>query len=767
MNTRIIEEEKKTAALKNKVTTADKLVEDLKEQLTEKDQETKSFRLELASSREKEKQCSLEIKQLMGAVEELQKRNYKENLETGIVQRMEKETQRKLDQLQAELDEIYGKQIVQMKQELIKQHMSQLEDLRSQHKGEMENTLKSHADATVSEEQLKLMNVAMSELNIKLQDTLAQKEKLGEELCVVKGEKCALQSQFDDLSEESGFLREQIQRARQTIAELESKLSEVCKSLSTVEGLKAEIAAASETKKELELKHDAEITNYKIKLEMLEKEKNAVLDRMAESQEAELERLRTQLLFSHEEELCKLKGDLEAAHRLNMEKLKDNLGIHHKQQIDGLQNEMSQKMETMQCEKDNLLTKQNQLLLEISELRDLQESRINSKSEEMTLQINELKKEIEILKQEEKEKGALEQEIQELQLKTELLKEQLKEKEEVLQEKCAQLEAENSILTDEKTALEDMLKSYTPIDQVERVSALKDHSWQEEVEILRKEKEDLIQQCSHLNKEIENQRNTFSFAEKNFEVNYQELQEEYACLLRVKDDLEDIQARQALEYEDRIKALTQELLLQKGKHSDFTDDRAFVAEPLEVSEVVEKDTTELMEKLKVTEREKVELSEKLSVVSEQLKQTRDEVDSLSAEVRLLNQDKEQLLLRCRALEVPTDPKGTENAAECPVPLSSSKAGLVTVTDSHHEGCGSQISEDLPEESKIMIEDKIPFKESRGEELILLTRTTEPTHGMVEPCENEKLQQELCILKVKQVCPCVMENPSENTHCTLK
>ncbi|XP_059113298.1 A-kinase anchor protein 9 isoform X4 [Peromyscus eremicus] len=753
LNTRIIEEEKKTAALKNKVTTADKLVEDLREQLTEKDQETKSFKLELASSREKEKQCSLEIKQLMGTVEELQKRNYKENLETGLVQRMEKETQRKLDQLQAELDEMYGKQIVQMKQELIKQHVSQLEELRSQHRGEMENTFKSHANAAVSEEQLKVMSVAMSELNIKLQDTLSQKEKLGQELCVVKGEKCALQSQVDDLSEESGFLREQIQRARQTIAEQESKLSEACKSLSTVESLKAEIAAASETKKELELKHDAEITNYKIKLEMLEKEKNAVLDRMAESQEAELERLRTQLLFSHEEELCKLKDDLEAAHRLTVEKLKDNLGIHHKQQIDGLQNEMSKKMETMQCEKDNLLTKQNQLLLEISELRDLQESHINSKSEEMTLQIDELKKEIEILRQEEKEKGALEQEIQELQLKTELLKEQLKEKEEGLQEKCAQLEAENSLLTDEKTALEDMLKSYTPADQVERLIALKDCSWQEEVEILRKEKEDLIQQCSHLNKEIENQRNTFSFAEKNFEVNYQELQEEYACLLRVKDDLEDIQARQALEYEDRIKALTQELHLQKGKHSDFTDGKAFVAEPLEVSEavneVVEKDTTELMEKLKVTEREKAELSEKLSVVSEQLKQTRDEVDSLSAEVRLLNQDKEQLLLRCRALEVPTNPKGTENAAQCPVPLSSSKAGLVTVTDSHHEGCDSQISEDLSEESKIMIEDKIPFEESGGEELILLTRTAEPSHGIVELCENEKLQQELCILKAKQ------------------
>ncbi|XP_036036649.1 A-kinase anchor protein 9 isoform X3 [Onychomys torridus] len=753
LNTRVIEEEKKAAALKNKVTSAEKLVEELKGQLTEKDQETQSFKLELASSREKEKQCSLEIKQLMGTVEELQKRNYKENLETGIVQRMEKESQRKLDQLQAELDEMYGKQIVQMKQELIRQHASQLEDLRSRHKGEMENTLKSHANAAVSEEQLKLLNVAMSELNGKLQDALSQKEKLGEELCVVRGEKCALQSQFDDLSEESGFLREQIQRARQTIAEQESKLNEVCKSLSTVEGLKAEIAAASETKKELELKHDAEITNYKIKLEMLEKEKNAVLDRMAESQEAELERLRTHLLFSHEEELCKLKDDLEAAHRLNIEKLRDNLGIHHKQQLDGLQSEMRKKMETMQWEKDNLLTKQNQLLREISELRDSQESCINSKSEEMTLQINELTKEIEILRQGEKEKGALEQEIQELQLTTELLKEQLKEKEEGLQEKCAQLEAENSLLADEKTALEDMLKSYTPADQVERLIALKDGSWQEEVEILRKEKEDLIEQCSHLNKEIEKQRNTFSFAEKNFEVNYQELQEEYACLLRVKGDLEDLQARQALEYECRINALSQELHLQKGEHPDLTDGKAFVAEPLDVSEVVsevvEKDTTELMEKLKVTEREKVELSERLSVASEQLKQARDEVDSLSAEVRLLNQDREQLLLRCRVLEVPANPKGTENAAECPVPLSSSKAELVTVTDSRHEGCDSQISEDLSEESKIMIEDKIPFKESGGEELTLLTRTTDPSHGVVEQCETEKLLQELSILKAKQ------------------
>ena len=90
---------------------------------------------------------------------------------------------------------------------------------------------------------------------------------------------------------------------------------------------------------------------------------------------------------------------------------------------------MSEKIETMQFEKDNLITKQNQLILEISKLKDLQQSLVNTKSEEMTLQINELQKEIEILRQEEKEKGTLEQEVQELQLKTELLEKQMKEKE--------------------------------------------------------------------------------------------------------------------------------------------------------------------------------------------------------------------------------------------------------------------------------------------------------------------------------------------------
>ncbi|XP_024432930.2 A-kinase anchor protein 9 isoform X3 [Desmodus rotundus] len=814
LNTKIIEEEKKTLELKDKVTAADKLLEELQEQIVQKNQEIKNINLELTNSKQKERQCSEEIKQLMGTVEELQKKNHKDSqFETDILQRMEQETQRKLEQLRAELDEMYGQQIVQMKQELIKQHMVQMDELKTQHKGEMDNALRSYPNITVNEDQVKLMNMAINELNIKLQDTNSQKEKLKEELEIISGEKSALQRQLEDLFEELSFSRDQIQRARQTIAEQESKLNEARMSLSTVEDLKAEIVSASESRKELELKHEAEVTNYKIKLEMLEREKNAVLDRMAESQEAELERLRTQLLFSHEEELTKLKEDLEIEHRINIEKLKDNLGIHYKQQIDGLQNEMSQKLETMQFEKDNLITKQNQLILEISKLKDLQQSLVNSRSEEMTLQINELQKEIEILRQEEKEKGTLEQEVQELQLKTELLEKQMKEKEDNLQEKFVQLEAENSILKDEKKALEGMLKICTPVNQEEKLlfmdsikSKSKDGSWQKEIEMLTEENEDLKKQCIQLTEEIEKQKNTFSFAEKNFEVNYQELQEDYACLLKAKNDLEDSKNKQEVEYEHRLKALSEELhhlqkinpTTAKMKSSVFDGDRTFIAEPLEIGEVVEKDTTELMEKLEVTKREKLELSERLSDLSEQLKQKHGEIHFLSEEVKSLKQEKEQVLLRCKELEIIISHNRTDNMRGCDVQLSSLKDRVVTVTSSGSEGSISTINTDFGE-SKIMEDEKMPFenmnirKETKQEQLFLdhlPSMTNELSLRITEPSENDKLQQELSVLKseqndlrlqmeaqriclslvysthVDQVCE-YMENEKDKALCSLK
>ncbi|KAG3277567.1 A-kinase anchoring protein 9, transcript variant X4 [Ictidomys tridecemlineatus] len=761
LNIRIIEEEKKNLELKDQVTATEKLMRELQEQFA-------SMKLELANSKQKERQCSEEIKQLMGTVEDLQKRHHYINsqFESDVIERMvEQEMQKRLEQLRADMDEMYGQQIVQMKQE----YMSQIEELKAQHKEEIESVLKSHLNITINEDQIKLMNVAINELNMKLQDTNAQKEKLQEELGIVSGEKSTLQRQLDDLFEELNFLRDQIQRARMIIAEQESQLNEAHKSLSTVEALKAEIVLASESRKELELKHEAEVTNYKIKLEMLEKEKNAVLDRMAESQEAELERLRTQLLFSHEEELSKLKEDLEVEHRINIEKLKDSLGIHYKQQINCLQNEMSQKIEIMQFEKDNLITKQNQLVLEISKLKDLQKSIMDSKSEEITLQMHELQEEIEILRQEKKEKGTLEQEVQELQLKIELLEKQIKEKEDDLKEKFSQLEAENNILKNEKKAIEDMLKIYVPAEQEEKLifidsskSISKDCSWQKEMEMLAKENEALKQQCIQLNEEIEKQRSTFSFAEKNFEVNYQELQEEYTCLLKVKDDLEDSKNKQELEYKSKLKALNEELHLQrinpatiKLKSAMLDTDKAFVAEPLEICEVVEKDTTELMEKLEVTKREKLELSEKLSDLSEQLKQKHGEVNFLSEEVKSLKQEKEKILLRCQELELLINHHRAENINMCDVHLSSLQDGIVTIISKDSQGSLSNVGEDFGEESKTVVEEKISFenvairRESKQEQLFSPSVTNESSLGTDQSSENDKLHQELYVLKSEQ------------------
>jgi A-kinase anchor protein 9 len=399
--------------------------------------------------------------------------------------------------------------------------------------------------------------------------------------------------------------------------------------------------------------------------------------------------------------------------------------------------------------------------LEISKLKDLQQSLVTSKSEEMTLQISELQKEIEILKQEEKEKGTFEQEVQELQLKTELLQKQMKENEDDHQEKFAQLEAENSILKDEKKALQNMLKMYTPVNQEEKLiftdsskSNPKDCSWQKEIQILTEENEDLKQQCVHLNEEIEKQRNTFSFAEKNFEVNYQELQEEYACLLKNKLELE---------YQSKVKALNEQLHLQrvnptivKVKSSIFDDDKTFISQPLEIGEVVEKDTTELMEKLEVTKREKLELSEKLYDLSEQLKQKHGEVNLLSEEVRSLKQEKEQVLLRCKELEIIINHNRAENVNACDVQLSALEDGVMTMTHRDSGGHVSKNSKDFDRESEVMLDDhsrfeNITIRKKSKQEQFLPSVTNESLPGPTEPWENDKLQQELETLKSEQVC----------------
>ncbi|XP_029139848.1 A-kinase anchor protein 9 [Protobothrops mucrosquamatus] len=673
LEAKCIEHEENVFLYLKKLSIAEKSLEELKEATFEKNQEMDNVKFELITSKQKERQCSDEIKQLMGTVEELQKRFHKDTQhENDIKEKMELEAQRKLADLRAELEEIHGQQIVQLKQELIREHSAEIEKLLAQQKADLE---KLYSDNT-NEDQMHLMNSAINELNQMLQDANYQKEKVKEELSkqvkLLSLEKSSLQNQVEDLCQELSFAREQIQRVKKTINEKESKLQEVDMLKITIGDLKAQLASASEIREELEMKHDAEITNYKIKLEMLQKEKDAVLDRMAESQEAELERLRTQLLFSHEEELSKVKDDLQIEHKINIENLKDNMAMQAKQQLDDFQNEMNIKIEAVQFENDNLIKNQNQLTLEIARLKDLHPPTINTNSEEMMLLVNNLQKEIEVLRQEEKKKCVLEQEIQEVQLKTELFEKQMKEQAHCLQEKYLLLEAQNTVLEGENKALQEKLNKCTIKNVVGNLILTSDNSssgdfdLQKRIDTLIAENEKLVQQDIKQKEVIDTLKNSFSLAEINFKHDYQELQENYNSLLKVKLELEESKNKNEAEYKTKLQALVEKIQhLQGGfpigletQSTVFHSKREKVLN--DFGEVIEKDTTELMEKLELAHHENLELSLRLSDLSEQLKVKHHQICQLNAEVMCLKQDKEHISARCKKLEFVVGHKLEEN-----------------------------------------------------------------------------------------------------------
>ncbi|XP_077124325.1 A-kinase anchor protein 9 isoform X2 [Ranitomeya variabilis] len=631
-------EEIKCTELQERISADEKSVAELREQLTQKSLEINSLSEELNTSKQRERRSSDEIKQLMGAVEDLQKKHHKDSQsEADLVSRMEAETQRKLEQLQAELDEMYGQQIVQMKQELVKQHTLEIEKIHAQHKQELDN-ISAQTTINVTSERIDELNAVIGELNARLlqsdEEKMKMKEELAKKLDIVSSEKSHLQMQIEDLIHDLSFARAQIQKAKQSLNEKENKLNEANSFLSTIDDLKAQLNASKEFTKELESKHEAEVTNYKIKLEMLEREKDAVLDRMAESQEAELEKLRTYFLFSQEEELSKLRDEMTQDHNANVENLRDNLETKYKNQIDQMQHEMTQTITSMQLEKDNLITKQNNLILEISKLKVSTQSINDPKSEEMMIQINELQKELACLKREEKEKGSIEQEVQGLQLRIKELEKQV-EGEEVLLEKLSVLETDNRLLKDENDALQNRTKDAENHEDITDEANL---DLKNQIEVLSTENQRLKNSELQLKDQIEKQKNTFSFAEKNFEVNYHELKNEYTFLAKVKEQLEDSKSKLEEEYRLRYEALKDELAELKGDklgESMVGRSKLTTSDQLHVGEVIEKDTTELMEKLEIAQRDKEELSLKLSGLSEELQLKQSEINQLKEKVKSL------------------------------------------------------------------------------------------------------------------------------------
>ncbi|XP_059366333.1 A-kinase anchor protein 9-like [Carassius carassius] len=484
--------------LNDQLLTSKQQVEEVNKHLSAKTQELDACEKELSASRQKERMSSGEILQLMKSVEELQQRCQSERLEDDWSRRMET--------MRDELDEMYGQQIVEMKRELRTQHTTELERIQAQHCSETEKMVQQHqselerckAQLFQSTGDVNVLNVKLVELQQKLQETQVLREKAEQELAQTRTDKLGLAQELERL-------RDELQRAEiQTPEKIQH----------TVSDLRAQLDLAHKANGELEAKHESEITNYKIKLEMLEREKDAVLDRMAESLESELDHLRTQLLFSHEEELSRLRDDLTQENQLNVENLRDEMGTRHREALD--------KLRSVESERTALASERLVLLEDIA--------RLSSDNEQMCARLNELQE------------------------------------------------------------------------------------------------------------ETEKQRNTFSFAEKNFEVNYQELKDEYTSLVNAKLQLEQRLIREVMQYETKLRDLQTRCEEVDGKTLETAEsEKKSSAEHLSL---IETDTKRLEDELKrtLTGKDSSELMEKLEVSENEKKSSAERLWLMEAELEMLKRD---------------------------------------------------------------------------------------------------------------------------------
>uniref|UniRef100_A0A4W6C5A1 A-kinase anchoring protein 9 n=1 Tax=Lates calcarifer TaxID=8187 RepID=A0A4W6C5A1_LATCA len=593
--------------------------------------ELESCKGELATSRQKERMSSTEIMQLMGTVEDLQKRCHQGSLsESDAIQKMQEESARELERLRAELDEMYGQQIVQMKQELNLQHAARVEQMTEQHSAEVELLRAQLSQScTASTVEVDTFNAKIKELQQTLEQSQAMHDKTIHELNQVAQEKLSLQVKVEDLLRDLRSAKEKVELVSHSFISQESHQGELQHLQEMIDNLKSELAAAQEAAQEAETKHESEITNYKIKLEMLEREKDAVLDRMAESQEAELERLRTQLLFSHEEELTHLREELQRESFLNTENLLNEAAVKHERALDELRVRYEEELHLLRREKASFATERDELLHQILGLKeDMKLALHSSKADELVQQLQELQLELEELRKGGEERARMENEIQSLLKKTEVLEKQTKEKEQCWENKWKEQELEKKTLIESNNTLKEELDS--------KIMGM---------ETLTEEKEQIQQQVDMLRQEIEKQRTTFSFGEKNFEVNYQELKEEYTCLTEAKAQLEERTLKETLEFEAKIASLQSQIReLEKSRREIKMEDTDTDSKAL-----IEKDTTELMEKLNVTVSEKESLAGRLSEVTEQLMFAESKMGQLEEELMKVRKENAKVIAQNESL----------------------------------------------------------------------------------------------------------------------
>ncbi|XP_060771551.1 A-kinase anchor protein 9-like isoform X2 [Neoarius graeffei] len=614
----MLEHQQTLSQLRDNLQESEKCFINVSEQLEAKVRDLEGCEAELQASKEKERLSSAEILQLMGTVEALQKRCHQGSQSEGeVLQRAEQDATRRLDHLRAELDEMYGQQIVEMKKELLARHTEETANILNQHSTELKNVLNQRhieieqltSQLTQSTGEVNALNVRVIELQQRLQEMQVLREKAEHDLIQTSEEKILLKNQVQQLIED---LRLKDQEKSQTEVHLQLH--------AMITDLQAQLASVQEASSELEAKHDSEITNYQIKLEMLEREKDAVLDRMAESQEAELERLRTQLLFSHEEELSRLREDLQHESQMNVENLRDELNQRHEETVQQLRNVYEERMRVAEDERSILAVERTSLLQEIVTLKnDLSQTLEKSRVEELVSQLKDLQAEIQELRLRQSEKV----EADEVLRKNELTRES--------EESWEGMESENKLLRETNASLAEELKCLE-----------EDHKMLiKKMDTQISENKQLNEMAEELRAEIERQKSTFSFAEKNFEVNYQELRAE----------LEERLREQAMQYETKLQGLETRLqnLKSEMEHGSIQSMKEEDEEP-DGGALVEKDTTELMEKLQSVELEKVELVKQVKQKESEIKEMKlesiklgDQIKTMKMEFSGIEQEKTELL----------------------------------------------------------------------------------------------------------------------------
>ncbi|XP_038135289.1 A-kinase anchor protein 9 isoform X4 [Cyprinodon tularosa] len=597
-------------------------MESYKLEMEKEQKELESCKSELAASRHKERMSSNEIMQLMGTVEDLQKRCHQGSIaDSDSIQRMQEETARKLELLRAELDEMYGQQIVQMKQELNLQHAGTIQLMIQQQQAEVELLKANQSQSSnLNKGEVETLNARIRELQVALEHSEVTHDETRHELSAVVQEKSKLQAQIEDLLLDLSTARQEVEQVSTKLTSQETSQSDLQRLQETIHTLRNELSAAQEAALEAETKHESEITNYKIKLEMLEREKDAVLDRMAESQEAELERLRTQLLFSHEEELTNLREDLQRESFLNTENLLNEAAIRHEKALNDLRVSYAQQLELLQKEKTSYATEREELLQQIDRLQDdLKLTLQSSKADELVRQLQELQGELEVLRKDAEEGVRIQNQVQSLLKQTEVLENQKSQIEQTLKEHEQERE---TLIRSNNTLREEMESKHLILCEITAQS------------------NQFQQQVAELREEIEKQKSTFSFAEKNFEVNYQELKEEYTSLAEAKTQLEERTLRETLEFEAKIARLQSEIRDLEERSEDMK---------MEETKMEEEAAGDLMEKLNVTLDENKSLADRLSKVTEQLMVTETKMRELEEDLVKAKQEHSRIISKTESL----------------------------------------------------------------------------------------------------------------------